>query len=154
VHRIVDEFELQAEENGVSVHVETPDTPVETYADDTAVRRVLSNLLDNALKFTPEGGEVWVRTYADGTETVVDIEDTGVGIAEEALSDVFTAFKQESEGLTREYEGAGLGLSIVRELVDALGGTITLDSEKGEGTCVTVRLPRTKGSASHTQSVR
>jgi PAS domain S-box-containing protein len=154
VHRIVDEFELQAEENGVSVHVETPDTPVETYADDTAVRRVLSNLLDNALKFTPEGGEVWVRTYADGAETVVDIEDTGVGIAEEALSDVFTAFKQESEGLTREYEGAGLGLSIVRELVDALGGTITLDSEKGEGTCVTVRLPRTKGSASHTQSVR
>jgi signal transduction histidine kinase len=154
VHRIVDEFELQADEAGVTIHVETPDTPVEAYVDDTAVRRVLSNLLDNALKFTPEGGEVWVRTYADGAETVVDIEDTGVGIAEEALSDVFTAFKQESEGLTREYEGAGLGLSIVRELVDALGGTITLDSEKEEGTCVTVRLPRTKGSASHTQSVR
>ena len=70
---------------------------------------------------------------AEDAETVVEIEDTGVGIAEEALSDVFEAFRQESVGLTREYEGAGLGLSIMRKLVDTLGGTIDLDSEEGEG---------------------
>jgi PAS domain S-box-containing protein len=149
LRRIADEFELQAEESDVAIHVETGGDPVEAYVDDTAVRRVLGNLLDNALKFTPEGGEVWVRTYAEGHETVVEIEDTGVGIADEALSDVFEAFKQESEGLTREFEGAGLGLAIVRELVNALGGSIAVDTEKGEGTRMAVRLPRTKGLDPH-----
>jgi len=68
-----------------------------------------------------------------------------VGIDEEALPGVFDAFKQESEGLTREYEGAGLGLSIVHELVETLGGRIEVDTEKGEGTCISVHLPKTSG---------
>ena len=149
VRRIVDEFELQAEEGDVAIHVETGEGPVEAYADNTAVRRVLSNLLDNAIKFTPDGGHVRVRAYAEEGETIVVVEDTGVGIAEEALTEVFEAFKQESEGLTREFEGAGLGLSIAKELVDALGGSIEVEAEKGKGTRMTVRLPRTRDPEFH-----
>jgi len=70
------------------------------------------------------------------------VQDTGIGISEEALPNIFEAFTQESEGLTREYEGAGLGLSIVQKLVDALGGTIEVETQKGEGTCFIVQLPR------------
>jgi signal transduction histidine kinase len=122
---------------------------VDIYADETAVRRVIGNLVDNALKFTPSDGRVTVRTRIEGPKTVIlEVQDTGIGIAEEALPTVFDAFKQESEGLTREYEGAGLGLSIVQKLVEALGGRIDVDSAKGEGTRVTVRLPRTSGDGS------
>ena len=144
--RIVDEFEPQSAESGVAVEVEAPDDGAAAYADETAVRRIISNLLDNAIKFTPEEGQVTIRVTADGEEWVVlAVEDTGVGIAADALPRVFEAFKQESEGLTREYEGAGLGLSIVRELVDTLDGRIEVDTEKGAGTCFTVFLPRATG---------
>ena len=146
VRRLADEFELQAKEDEITLDVETGEPPVEAYADETAVRRIVSNLLDNALKFTPDGGQVTLRARTEDAETaVVEVEDTGVGIGEEALSKVFEAFKQESEGLTREYEGAGLGLSIVRELVETLRGQIEVDSEKGVGTCMTVHLPKTSG---------
>jgi signal transduction histidine kinase len=125
------------------LQVEASGEPAETYADEMAARRVISNLVDNAIKFTPEKGEVTIRTYVkDSTMVTVEVEDTGVGISEEALPRVFEAFTQESEGLTREYEGAGLGLSIVQGLVEALGGKIEVETEKGEGTCISVHLPR------------
>jgi len=146
VQRLADEFEIQAKEGEITLTVEIDDEPVAAYADETAVRRIISNLLDNALKFTPKGGRVMLRVRADDAgSAVVEVEDTGVGIAEEALPGVFDAFKQESEGLTREYEGAGLGLSIVHELVETLGGRIEVDTEKGEGTCISVHLPKTSG---------
>ena len=145
-HRIADEFEPQSVEQGVALAVEATDADGTVYADETAVRRIISNLLDNAIKFTPEGGQVTVRVRTDEAEWVaLEVQDTGVGISDDALPRVFEAFKQESEGLTREYEGAGLGLSIVRELVDALGGRIEVDTEKSEGTCFTVFLPRATG---------
>jgi len=78
----------------------------------------------------------------------IEVEDTGVGISEEALPGIFEAFKQESEGFTREYEGAGLGLSIVQGLVETLGGRIEVDTEKGEGTCMSVHLPRSTAQES------
>jgi signal transduction histidine kinase len=98
-------------------------------------------LLENALKFTPEGGRITLRVRRDGDDAILEVEDTGIGISEEALPDIFDAFKQESEGLDREYEGSGLGLSNVRKLTDLLGGSIDVESEKGHGTCFTVRLP-------------
>jgi signal transduction histidine kinase len=73
------------------------------------------------------------------------VEDTGVGISEEVLPEIFQAFKQESDGLNRAYEGTGLGLSIVQELTDALGGTVEVESKKGQGSQFTVRLPMEEG---------
>ncbi len=148
VWSVVEEFEPQSRERGVPIHVESAAAPVEAYADEVAVRQVISNLLDNALKFSPEGKEVTVRVMRDDANgsAVLEVEDTGVGIGEEALPYIFEAFQQESEGLTREYEGAGLGLSIVEKLVDALGGQIEVTTQKGEGTRFVVYLPRPEGS--------
>jgi signal transduction histidine kinase len=134
-------FESQAEDAGVALRFEATVDALHGQWAATAVQRVLSNLLSNALKFTPSGGTVAVRVDRTGDTAVLVVEDTGVGIAEEARSRIFEAFAQESEGLEREHEGSGLGLAIVRRLVDLIGGEIDLESTKGEGTCFTVRLP-------------
>jgi PAS domain S-box-containing protein len=134
-------FQSQAEEAGVTLRFDAAVDALHGRWAPTAVQRVLSNLLNNALKFTPSGGTVTVRVRRDGDAAVLAVEDTGVGIAEDARSRIFKAFTQESEGLQREHEGSGLGLAIVRRLVDLIGGEIDLESTKGEGTCFTVRLP-------------
>lgn len=133
----------QARRKGLSLTIDRPDRPVTGLLNEEALRRILENLLENAIKFTSEGGTVGmhVRTDdADGT-LVLSVEDTGVGISDEALPEIFEAFKQESEGMDREYEGSGLGLSIVQEITDALGGTLHVETEKGEGSRFIVRLP-------------
>jgi len=143
---VVQEFAVQAQERGIEVELEMPDDSVDAHADDVAVRQIISNLLDNAIKFTPEEGRVTIRTYVETSDAaILEVEDTGIGIAKEALSSIFEAFKQESEGLARKYEGVGLGLSIVRNLVEVLGGEIDVETEKGEGSRFVVQLPRAPG---------
>ncbi|MCS3648226.1 PAS domain-containing sensor histidine kinase [Salinibacter ruber] len=143
VREVAQELNLRAQEKGVRLEVGSPGASVEAGLDETAVRRIVRNLVENAIKFTPEGGEVQVRVEPEDEETaLLAVEDTGVGIAEEAREDIFDAFKQESEGLGREYEGSGLGLSIVDRLTTMVGGTIEVESEKGAGTRFAVRLPR------------
>ena len=138
---IAEEFAPKARTQGVEVETRLLKT-TPGHCDENALRRVLGNLLENAIKFTPEGGRVHVRVRPEDGEAVLEVEDTGVGIAEEIQEDIFRPFKQESEGNTREYEGTGLGLAIVREFVELMDGAVELESTKGEGTCFTVRLPR------------
>ncbi|MCS4057950.1 sensor histidine kinase, partial [Salinibacter ruber] len=134
VREVAQELNLRAHEKGIQLEVGSPGASVEAGLDETAVRRIVRNLVENAIKFTPEGGKVQVRVEPEDEETaLLAVEDTGVGIAEEAREDIFDAFKQESEGLGREYEGSGLGLSIVDRLTTMLGGTIEVESEKGTG---------------------
>lgn len=132
----------QAERKGVDVQLNLPSPPLEGYWSTEGIRRVAEILLDNALKFTPEGGRIELRARENGTAALLEVEDTGIGIREEAIPEVFKAFKQESDGLNREFEGCGLGLSIATKLIDALGGEINVYSEKDEGTCFSVRLPK------------
>jgi signal transduction histidine kinase len=110
--------------------------------NEDAARRICRNLLENAIKFTPEGGRVEVRVSAEGSHPVLEVEDSGIGMDPDKVPELFEAFKQESEGPDREYEGSGIGLSIVKRLTEEMNGRVGVDTEKGEGTCVTVRLPR------------
>jgi signal transduction histidine kinase len=115
--------------------------------DPGKIRQIVYNLLSNALKFTPDGGRVILRARADGRHLVLDVEDTGIGIAEEDRDRIFEKFRQVSgsnsdgSALTREHQGTGLGLSIVRELARLLGGDVTLRSQVGQGSVFTVRVP-------------
>jgi signal transduction histidine kinase len=143
VQNTVERFRPEAKQEHLSLTTDFPDRRMMGVSNEETVRRILENLLENAIKFTPEGGTVEVRARSDGETAVLEVEDTGVGISEEALPQIFEAFKQESEGLDREYEGSGLGLSIVQELTEALGGTLEVETEKGEGSRFIVRLPRT-----------
>ena len=117
------------------------------FADEDAVGRVLGQLIDNALKFTSEG-EVVVRVAVKAERVLVQVCDTGVGISQEFIPSLFEAFKQESEGLNREHEGSGLGLTLTHRLVQLIGGSIHAESEKGKGSTFTVTLPTISAEAS------
>jgi signal transduction histidine kinase len=109
--------------------------------DVVKLQQILSNLLSNALKFTPEGGRIQLKAEPDGAYVRIIVADTGVGIAAEEQDLVFEKFRQAGNPLTREHTGTGLGLSIVRELSKLLGGEVKLESELGRGSTFTVRLP-------------
>jgi len=147
VQNIVEGFRPRVNEKGLTLETELPSQQVSGALNEEALRRILANLLENAIKFTPAEGRVTVRVGEAEGNVHLEVEDTGVGISEEALPEIFQAFKQESDGLNRAYEGTGLGLSIVQELTDALGGTVEVESEKGQGSRFTVRLPTAEGGA-------
>lgn len=135
-------LEPEANEGRVTLETELPDGPTPARANDSVIVRITENLLENAIKFTPEGGAVAVRVYEKEKVGVLEVEDTGIGIEQEAISRVFEPFRQESEGFDREYEGTGLGLPITKELVDSLDGILNVDSEKGRGTRFVVQFPK------------
>ncbi len=111
------------------------------YADERAVKQILLNLLSNAVKFTPAGGRVTAFARHNAEEFCFGVVDTGVGIAPEDLGQVFDSFGQGKHDIAVADKGTGLGLAIVKGLVEAHGGRISLESQIGQGTCVTVHLP-------------
>jgi len=138
----LNEWKEQAAEHSISLDVHIPNSSIEGMWDAKFVGEIVENLWDNAIKFTPSGGEVSIRVRDEDGHAVFEIEDTGIGIGEQFRQDMFQAFKQESEGLTREYEGAGVGLAVTEKAVDRMGGCIDVESEKGEGSCFVIRLPK------------
>jgi signal transduction histidine kinase len=123
----------------LSDDIQPPD--LEVRADKSKFKQVMYNLLSNAIKFTPAGGKVWVHARTAGPELVVEVGDTGVGIAPEHQELIFTEFFQVEGEATRQSQGTGLGLSLTRRLVQLHGGTITVESGKGLGSVFTFRIP-------------
>jgi len=110
--------------------------------DADRLQQVVWNLLTNAIKFTPEGGEINVRLGSVGTRVEITVRDSGIGIPSEFLPHIFDRFRQADPGTNRVHGGMGLGLSIVRQLVELHGGTVRAESEgKGKGSTFTVSLP-------------
>ncbi len=137
-----DMLRLKAEAGRISLS-QTPPTGVgELVADKRACRQILLNLMANAVKFTPPDGRVVVGADADGASIRITVADTGIGIAAKDLPRLGDPFYQVRSSYDRSFEGAGLGLSLVRGLVGLHGGTLLLESEPGIGTRVTVILPR------------
>ncbi len=115
---------------------------VDVLGDPGRLQQVLWNLLSNAVKFTPGGGTVQVALARDGGDALVRVSDSGIGIAPEFLPHVFDRFRQQDASITRRHGGLGLGLAIVRQLVELHGGTIEADSAgENAGTTFTLRLP-------------
>jgi signal transduction histidine kinase len=115
----------------------------QVWADERKLKQVLINLLTNAIKFTPPGGRVALsaRVGIDG-DLLVEVSDTGIGIAADDIATALSPFGQVDGTLARKYEGTGLGLPLSRALVELHGGTLSISSEVGRGTTVTVRLPK------------
>ncbi|MCA9772681.1 MAG: response regulator, partial [Myxococcales bacterium] len=125
---------------GIAVRMQIAKDLPPIFVDREKYERVLINLLSNALKFTPRGGEVFVRVFEEERHVVLSVRDTGVGIPPNYVDRVFERFAQVEGTTKREYEGTGIGLSLARELVKLHGGTISVESEVGEGSNFTVRL--------------
>jgi PAS domain S-box-containing protein len=144
-------FESLAQERGLAFEVEAPG-PFPAELDEDKVRRILANLLANALKFTPSGGWVRIRLAAAGAdEAAVEVSDSGPGIAEALRDSVFERFRQVEGGSARPKPGTGLGLAIVKEFVLLHGGRVLLDASPAGGARFQVRLPTRApaGSAIH-----
>jgi signal transduction histidine kinase len=128
-------------------------------ADRDKLEKILLNLVFNALKFTPAGGSVELRAERQGDQFVLVVADTGMGIAEKDLKYIFDRFWQADGSSKRKYQGVGIGLALVKELVEIQGGEVTVQSQEGKGTTFTVRLPyqkaepATKPGAAETTSV-
>jgi signal transduction histidine kinase len=116
------------------------DTSIIVHADPTLLKRVLTNLIGNAIKFTDEGSVTVAYERLDGSGRI-DVTDTGIGIDESFIPEMFDEFTQESSGRDRTHGGSGLGLAICKKLVEAMQGRIDVRSKKGDGTVMSVILP-------------
>jgi len=116
--------------------------PLTVFADPVRLRQMLGNLVTNAVRHTPPGSRVTLRAYPDGPDGVIEVADTGPGIAPEDLPYVFDRFWRAEKSRNRATGGSGLGLAIVRKLAEAHGGTATVDSILGQGATFRLRLPR------------
>ena len=119
-----------------------PPEPVSAGADAEGLGQILDNLVDNAIKYTQEGGTVRVRWTAGPEDVCLSVEDTGPGIPARDLPRVFERFYRVDRARSRELGGTGLGLSIVKHLAQAMGGSVKAASEVGRGSTFTVCLPR------------
>ncbi|MDQ3699404.1 MAG: hybrid sensor histidine kinase/response regulator [Chloroflexota bacterium] len=126
------------------LRLETDETTLVGVLDRSRLARVLANLLSNAMKYSPDGGEIVVRLSrdcgADGEWAVLSVSDTGVGIPEADLPFIFDQYRR-SENVVGRIQGTGLGLAIVRQVVEQHGGSVTVESRQGSGSTFTVRLP-------------
>jgi two-component system, OmpR family, phosphate regulon sensor histidine kinase PhoR len=114
----------------------------EVWADEEAFRQILDNLIDNAVKYTPEGGEIRVSWRTESENVCLEVADNGIGIPEHDLPRIFERFYRVDKARSREMGGTGLGLSIVKHLAQALHGSVRATSRIGEGSTFSVRLPR------------
>ncbi|MGB3391444.1 MAG: ATP-binding protein [Pseudaminobacter sp.] len=132
---------LQAENKAISLTTQVAPEAGEIHADKRAVQQMLINLVSNAIKFTPKGGSVSLGAKRIGSRLHFWVSDTGIGIAEEDLCRLGKPFTQVQNDYTRQFEGTGLGLALVKGLVSLHEGTMSIESALGEGTTVTISLP-------------
>ncbi len=130
-----------AKEKGVSIEVRVPGDLPDAIADPRACKQILLNLMSNAIKFSKQEDVVLVSARREGKSVVISVRDEGIGIDSAHVEKLCSAFFQANSGYDRDHEGTGLGLSVVKGLVQLHGGQISIDSKLGVGTCVEVTLP-------------
>lgn len=141
----VQQFANTAAAKQIELRAELPTGGLVALADDEGVRTILSNLIDNALKYTPSGGRVTIRGTGADEMVVLEIADTGIGIASQDQARIFERFYRVDKARSRELGGTGLGLSIVKHLVQSFGGTVSVTSQPGQGSTFRIELPTATG---------
>ncbi|NJR19908.1 MAG: response regulator [Calothrix sp. CSU_2_0] len=148
VSQIIESFRTYCEKKGLQLTSNLQESPT-VYLDMEKFDKVVYNLLSNAMKFTPEGGTISVIVESTSDKCVLRVRDTGIGIREEQIPHLFERFRQAEGSENRSYEGTGLGLALVKELVEIHGGHVTVESEYGKGTTFNIwLLPGSKHLAS------
>ncbi|MFH1679810.1 MAG: HAMP domain-containing sensor histidine kinase [Candidatus Eisenbacteria bacterium] len=143
VREVAESLRQEIEAKGLALELDlSPDLPRSRF-DPKRTRRVVRNLLDNAIKFSHASGKVRIRSEAEKDSIALRVSDQGVGIPQESLDTIFDSFHQIDGSETRTHGGAGIGLSLVKGLIESQRGSISVDSEPGKGSVFTIRLPRT-----------
>jgi two-component system phosphate regulon sensor histidine kinase PhoR len=130
-----------AERKKIALHVRNGEG-ISILGDEHHLRLMIDNLLNNAVKYTPEGGQVTLAVTAEGNDAIVEVRDTGIGIEPIHRERIFERFYRVDKGRSRELGGTGLGLSIVKHVVLAHGGAVRVESMPGRGSSFHVTLPR------------
>jgi signal transduction histidine kinase len=136
-----------AGKKGVSLETNVAPGASIIHADRTALEQILLNLVENAIRHTPEGGKVTIETTEARNGVVLSVRDTGTGIAPEHLPRIFERFYRADSGRSREAGGTGLGLAIVKHLVEAHGGSVSGDSVVGSGATIRIFFPEVATTA-------
>jgi PAS domain S-box-containing protein len=148
VERAVESQHALIAQHKHELSVSLPDDPVWVFADSTRMEQVVVNMLANSIKYTDEGGRIWATVERDGSEALLRVRDTGVGIAPDLLPGIFDLFTQAARSLDRSQGGLGVGLTVVHRVVVLHGGTVEAFSEGlGRGSEFTVKLPMTSPPA-------
>lgn len=140
-HSCLEEIQLLIKQKNLTLIQNIPSSPILIEMDPIRMRQVLLNLLSNAVKFT-ETGSITVTVLNDVHHVEIHVQDTGIGLTAEEMSKIFHPFTQADSSITRKYGGTGLGLVISKKIIDLHGGTITIQSEKGQGSTFIVSLPK------------
>jgi PAS domain S-box-containing protein len=147
-----DSVRPHAEKRNQSFHVILLPAPIRIHVDSDRIRQAVTNLLENAVKYTPEGGSIWLKFSIEGAEAVIRVEDNGMGIDKDALPDLFELFTRPRRNAAANHQlgaGLGLGLPLVKELVALHGGTVQVRSAgSGKGAEFVLRLPLPDGTDS------
>ncbi|MCW5313154.1 response regulator [Nostoc sp. KVJ3] len=139
VSQIVESFRPYCEKKRLHLATQLDECSL-VYLDMEKFDKVIYNLLSNAMKFTPEGGTISVRLKSEGDRCILQVQDTGIGIVQEQIPYLFERFRQAEGSANRSYEGSGLGLALVKELVELHGGQVTVESVYGQGTTFSLWL--------------
>lgn len=140
VHTVSDTMKGEISKKSLTFSIEG--SPVFAEADKNRFSQVVANLLSNAVKYTPEGGAIGIEVYETDRLGIVKVTDTGIGIPETGLPLIFERFYRTDKSRNRKSGGAGIGLAIVKSIVNAHGGTVTVESIKEQGSCFTVSIPK------------
>jgi signal transduction histidine kinase/DNA-binding response OmpR family regulator len=141
LQKVLEEFKIQAEMKQQSLADTLPATPLMVMGDRLRLQQVTRNLLGNAIKYTPEGGEIRLLAELANGQVQVKFQDTGIGIPADDLPHIFEKFYRVQTAETEQIEGNGLGLAIVKSIIEQHRGEISVESTPGKGSCFTVRLP-------------
>lgn len=142
VDRLLERFLTEAKIKKIEIHNEIAEDLDTLEADPAKLAQVLSNLIDNALKYTQEGGKIWIRCKSDDGHTQIEVEDNGPGIPRQEQERIFERFYRIDKARSRQTGGAGLGLAIVKHLVELHGGQVKVSSEPNHGSKFQITLPQ------------
>ncbi len=138
---VIRPYRNQDEDQKVELEAVIPSNPIMVRGDEQSLRMVANNLIDNAIKYTPEGGKVWIRLMVENGSARFEVQDTGIGIDPDHLDRIFERFYRVDKARSRELGGTGLGLSIVKHAVLMHGGEVGVDSNPGQGSTFWVTIP-------------
>ena len=140
ISSIVSTHEAYVHESGLKLIYEF-EQGVLVYADSDMIRQATANFISNAVRYTPEGGTITVKVFSKDNMAHIAVQDTGIGLSKDEIKMVFNRFWRAEEGRTRAKGGLGVGLSVVKEIVDRHDGQVSVEGEKGKGSCFTIMLP-------------
>jgi signal transduction histidine kinase len=145
IQEIFDEIQAKyakkCKNKNISFKINTPKESLAINADSQKISWVLSQFMDNAIKFTEPGGQILLGSRLDDREVNIYVFDTGIGISQNKINEIFEPFHQLDGSSTRRYEGTGLGLAIAQQIIDAHGSNISVRSKVGEGSYFEFKLP-------------